>query len=436
MDKLRDRFAALDRMPVPDVWNDAVQRAASMPVPVVPSARVALTSPTAGAHSRSAAGRLVAVLATVALILALAVGGLAVGSWYLDQQRLAPIVAPSPTATLPDASPRSPAPSTAPAGAASPWVVFQRHVVGERSAFDLWAIRADGSGAQQLSSSMESVAWSQDGRRLLGVHDYRVYIAEVTDDGIGPFVDTGFDTGGAKACNKKSARRNPCQDAAFAFAPDGEHVAFIQRCTHSAPGCMFITTLDLRTGKRTELSSTQRNARHPLALPAWSPDGSSIAFTRETDQRVLSRGGTPVSNLYIVGADGRNLRKLDLGGLSVTAPQWSLDGTSIAFASEIWHGEANLERNIYTIQADGTGLRQLTTDGASAWPQWTSPNQIRFRHGVAGPQSVVYWVMNADGSNVAELVDLGASWGEVAHEIGWLYFPGDPGRSLFWQPTP
>jgi WD40 repeat protein len=440
MDKLRQRFAALDRMPVPDVWSDAMRRAEELTMPAATGAKVTLASPTAVARPRSGAGMLVAVLVTIALIAILAVGGLAVGSWFTDQQRLAPVVAPSATATLPHATPRSAAPSTVPAGAAGPLIVFLRHGQGSgHPPADLWAIHADGSGAEDIfpGLGLPSVAWSPDGKRLLAVSEYRVYLAQVTGDGVGPFVDTGFDTGGATACNHKTGHRNPCQDAAFTFAPDGEHIAFVQRCTWSAPGCMFITTMDLRTGERTELTETQRNARHGVALPAWSPDGSSIAFTTETNQ-FLSESEVPIAKLSIVDADGRNLRRLDLGNLSVAAPQWSPDGNLIAFTSGAWLGDVFVQ-DIYTVRPDGSDLRQLTTDGVSAWPEWTGSNQIRFRHGGAGQQadsSTTIWLMDPDGSNAHQVAELGTTWGEVANQMSWIGVPGDPGRSLFWQPAP
>ena len=441
MDKLRERFAALDRMPVPDVWSDALRRADALTVPVATEAKVTLTRPTAVARPRSAAGMLMVVLVTMALIAILAVGGLAVGSWFADQQQLAPVVAPSATATLPDATPRSTAPSTSPAGAASPLVVFLRRGHGGlHPPADLWAIHADGSGAANVfpAFGLPSVAWSHDGKRLLAVSEYRIYLAQVTDAGVGPFVDTGLDTGGAKACNDKTGHRNPCQDAAFTFAPDGERIAFVQRCTWSAPGCMFITTMDLRSGERTELTETQRNARHGVALPAWSQDGSRIAFTTETNQ-FLSESDVPIAKLSIVGADGKNLRRLDLGDLSVAAPQWSPDGDLIAFTSEAWHGDVFVQ-DIYTVRPDGSDLRQLTSDGASAWPEWTGSNTIRFRRGDDGRQansSTAIWLMDRDGSNAQELVDLSTAWGgEIAGQIGWIMVPGDPGRALFWQPAP
>ena len=122
-----------------------------------------------------------------------------------------------------------------------------------------------------------------------------VYLADVGDV-IGPFVDTGFSTGADTACNDKSNEPFPCQDGYFTFAPDGQRVAFQQRCTHSDPGCGFLTILDLRTGELTELTATLEQGRKGYAsFAAWSPDGTHIAYIREPDRGAGGESPTPTS---------------------------------------------------------------------------------------------------------------------------------------------
>jgi Tol biopolymer transport system component len=79
--------------------------------------------------------------------------------------------------------------------------------------------------------------------------------------------------------------------------------------------------------------------------PAWSPDGQRIAFVRRQHDHW---------EVYVVNADGRNLRRLTVtpekpnGEVGSSAsPAWSPDGQHIAFLSdrrgkwEIWVMEAN-----------------------------------------------------------------------------------------------
>jgi WD40 repeat protein len=59
--------------------------------------------------------------------------------------------------------------------------------------------------------------------------------------------------------------------------------------------------------------------------PVWSPDDKQIAFSG-------THGG--ITDLYIVGVDGKNLRQLTNDKYGDLQPSWSPDGTKIAFASD------------------------------------------------------------------------------------------------------
>ena len=111
----------------------------------------------------------------------------------------------------------------------------------------------------------------------------------------------------------------------------------------------------------------------------------------------MGRGGSPRTDLLIIDADGLNRHRLDLQGISAGAPDWSPDGQTIAFASDIWRTDAEHESDIYTIGADGTSMRRLSTDGDRYQPAWLSDGRILYWSGDR------FWIMTANGEDASPL---------------------------------
>src|SRR6185503_3003706 len=93
--------------------------------------------------------------------------------------------------------------------------------------------------------------------------------------------------------------------------------------------------------------------------PAWSPDGSKIAFGSNRD-------GAD-TELYVMNADGSDPLKLTDDTLDDTMPTWSPDSQRIAFVKSNGAG-------IHLINRDGTNLHFVLS--FSAWPTW-SPDGSR-----------------------------------------------------------
>jgi dipeptidyl aminopeptidase/acylaminoacyl peptidase len=88
--------------------------------------------------------------------------------------------------------------------------------------------------------------------------------------------------------------------------------------------------------------------------PSLSPDGKWIVFS-STD-----RLGN--YDLYIIGSDGKGLRRLTYGGYS-DYPSWSPDGNWIAYSAL---------NNIFIIHPDGSGAEGLTSGpGNKRMPVWS-----------------------------------------------------------------
>ena len=96
--------------------------------------------------------------------------------------------------------------------------------------------------------------------------------------------------------------------------------------------------------------------------PAWSPDGSQIAFAANREGNF---------DIYIMDADGGNQTQLTTNEADDIEPCWSPDGLWLAFSSSRSSGRRLADFNIWAIHAIGGSLTQLTIhedyDGAPSW---------------------------------------------------------------------
>ncbi len=125
--------------------------------------------------------------------------------------------------------------------------------------------------------------------------------------------------------------------------------------------------------------------------PAWSPDGTRIAWAR-TDR-------SNFQGIWVMNADGSNQTMVTSGASGADAnPAWSPDGTKIVFASI----RDNINGDIYVMDANGQNQTRLTTSGSNLEPAWSPDGtKIVFNHSGVSDQDV--WVMNANGTGQTNL---------------------------------
>jgi hypothetical protein len=101
--------------------------------------------------------------------------------------------------------------------------------------------------------------------------------------------------------------------------------------------------------------------------PAWSPDGSTIAFWR------APRDGSSRPGLYTIGPDGGEPSLLLESDLSIGAISWSPDGDRIVFvgATPADGTELDMPAAVYTIAANGSDLQELPIDGHVREVAWS-----------------------------------------------------------------
>jgi ABC-type sugar transport system substrate-binding protein len=131
--------------------------------------------------------------------------------------------------------------------------------------------------------------------------------------------------------------------------------------------------------------------------PAWSPDGSQIAFVSNRPNKEQEGGNF----VYVMDADGRHVRQLTFENDSA-GPDWAHDGSQITYSHK---------GDIYIIKADGSGQSVNLTNSPEedAQPTW-SPDGSQIAWLTMDGDKGNIFVMNADGSHVLQLTENGRAY--------------------------
>lgn len=202
---------------------------------------------------------------------------------------------------------------------------------------------SDGSGDTRLlvtsDPSCGGMNWSLDGERI-------AFSCRINGDDLDIWVMDAAD--GANLVNL--TEDHPGNQAMPSWSPrlaDGSHRIAYEQYVSGEP--------QIWTMKDDGSDPKQLTAGLDMQ-PAWSPDGTTIAFQRT--------GVATYGDIYLVDADGGNER--GFVGLYLPGPQWSPswspDGRFLAFASaHDTYGSGTTISQIYTVWADGSKLARRTS---------------------------------------------------------------------------
>jgi Tol biopolymer transport system component len=200
------------------------------------------------------------------------------------------------------------------------------------------------------------------------------------------------------------------------WSPDGSRIVLVS-AQDSTPGAptrrpeVFLMNADGSEMRR--LLVTAGPARHPR----WSPDGTRIAFATYD----------PVAagyQVYVMNSDGSNVRLLTSAPIENFSPEWSPDGRSLLFLSN------RSPRNwwtMYVIGADGSGERLFAGNAACATnvqeARW-SPDGSRIAYSCDDRFGGIFTI-RADGTQPSPV---STSAGDLEADFGPVWSPD--GRQL------
>jgi dipeptidyl aminopeptidase/acylaminoacyl peptidase len=154
---------------------------------------------------------------------------------------------------------------------------------------------------------------------------------------------------------------------------------------------------------------------NPDGAPAWSADGTKLAFTRP--------GKANNDDIWVMSSNGKGQTNVTKTSPDDANPDWTPDGTKLT-----WDVGGT---QVFEANQDGTGMMALVPGGFEA--TWSSTGKIAYSATVEPSNSEIF-VANADGSGAHNVTnapgydDDSAVWSPDGTKIAWVRFYGAAGE--------
>jgi Tol biopolymer transport system component len=210
---------------------------------------------------------------------------------------------------------------------------------------EIFTMNPDGTGLEQLTENAANdydPAWSAQG-------DAIAFVSQRDNQNEEIYVMDADGTNQVRLTDNAASDRNP----AFSPNPDGSRIAFTSTRVPSGSDIFVMGAVDSDNDGNGD-NLVRFTGAQSDSSPAWSPDGTKIAFQSGRDD--------PQGDIYVMDAapeSGTNnaLRLTDTTEGDFE-PNWSPDGSKIVFTSG---RDGNFE--IYVMNADGSAPKRLTKKG-------------------------------------------------------------------------